>query len=526
MKRAWRMAVATNRRLPHSVKRAAATILSDTQQRRISAASRLRTTGTPPERPIGAKFEITHRCNLLCGFCYTDSPAATQTKGHELSDDEWLATIDAALDLGIIEAVITGGEPFLRRDLCLTTVRRLSDAGVAVIITTNGWFVDDRIAQTLARLPGVVVNISLDGAAPELHDVGRGIEGSWLRAVEALDLLLGHGVAVRVNHVVTPANHAHLDAFLDSMWLLGVRAMRITPVRPIGGSTRTGSWEVDAGHVAEVVAAFRRHHANPPNVRCFTDQEGLSDTLAKAPATLLIKPDGSVLTASELPFVYGSAIDDGLARCWDNIRELWDSPMVRSWVESALGVSDRPKDHIAYRDPDTQLAGTATPQSPRRNTSAKATLPTAVSTDLTESLRASRRQLTDRALARRYDPSPARWSGDRSGVRYVRTASGHRCVLNPMTGRVLEAVGGTTPEKAVSRLAAQYPNIDRDRLTADVLDAVSDLIERELLVPIPAAPRRRRRSLVVSAARADTNGPPAGPLDDLTRPGITAEAAE
>ncbi len=519
MKKAWRAAVETNRHLPHSVKRMAAPLIGDARQRRISAATRLDNVTTPPERPIGVKLEITHRCNLLCGFCYTDSPAATQTKGHELTDDEWFTAIDTALDLGIIESVITGGEPLLRKDLTLAATRRLSEAGVAVIITTNGWFVDERVARELSELPGVVVNISLDGATAELHDAGRGIAGSWQRAVDALDLLLEHGVEVRVNHVVTPANHAHLDAFLESMWLLGVRAMRVTPVRPIGGSTRAGSWGVDAGHVAEVVADFRRRHGLPTNVRCFTDQEGLSETLALAPRTMLVKPDGSVLTASELPFVYGSATADGLARCWDNIREQWNSPTVRDWVESALGVTGRPVAHVAYRDPDTQLAGTPTPTPPVRTTSAKATLPTTAPPDLAESLQASRRALVDCALARRYDPAPARWSGDRSGSRYVRTAAGHRLVLSPMSGRVLDAVGGSTAAAAVTTLRSQYPSVDPERLTTDVLDSVADLVARELLVPVPSASPRRRRSLAVSSARPD-----AGELG-IDRPEGAASAA-
>ena len=42
-----------------------------------------------PERPVGAKLEITYACNLRCGFCYTDSPRRTLQRTPELSDEQW-----------------------------------------------------------------------------------------------------------------------------------------------------------------------------------------------------------------------------------------------------------------------------------------------------------------------------------------------------------------------------------------------------------------------------------------------------
>ena len=89
------------------------------------AVRRLRPLGAQPlhrpeiARPIGLKAELTHRCNLRCGHCYTDSPRRTLEGVTDLSDDEWRAIVGEALELGIIEAVITGGEPLLRRELAL-----------------------------------------------------------------------------------------------------------------------------------------------------------------------------------------------------------------------------------------------------------------------------------------------------------------------------------------------------------------------------------------------------------------------
>jgi pyrroloquinoline quinone biosynthesis protein E len=72
--------------------------------------------------PLGAKFEVTHRCNLRCGFCYTDSPRRTIERPTDLDAQAWAAIADDALGLGIVEAVVTGGEPLMRADLALGLV--------------------------------------------------------------------------------------------------------------------------------------------------------------------------------------------------------------------------------------------------------------------------------------------------------------------------------------------------------------------------------------------------------------------
>src|SRR3954447_127351 len=103
----------------------------------------------PPERPIGAKLELTYACNLRCGFCYTDSPRRTLQRTPELSDEEWRRGGRGALELGIVGALVPGGEPFLRRELTLEAVETLAAAGVGVTLNTNGWFVDEEIAARL-----------------------------------------------------------------------------------------------------------------------------------------------------------------------------------------------------------------------------------------------------------------------------------------------------------------------------------------------------------------------------------------
>src|SRR5436190_19792318 len=85
-----------------------------------------------PDRPIGAKLELTYACNLRCGFCYTDSPRRTLQRSVDLPDEDWRRVVRETLGLGILEAVVTGGEPLLRKDLTLELIETLASGGVGV----------------------------------------------------------------------------------------------------------------------------------------------------------------------------------------------------------------------------------------------------------------------------------------------------------------------------------------------------------------------------------------------------------
>ena len=208
-----------------------------------------------PERPIGAKLEITYHCNLRCGFCYTDSPRRTLARSVEMDDEQWRRIVSQAIELGLIEAVVTGGEPLLRRELTLETVERLTAAGMMVTLNTNGWFLDAEAADRLAGA-GVRVHVSLDGASAELHDASRGVPGSWRRAVQAIDLMLARGGRVQVAHVVTPRNEATFDEFLEQMRVLAPTSVRVVPVGLLGAAAREGRWGVDFERVHATVGHF------------------------------------------------------------------------------------------------------------------------------------------------------------------------------------------------------------------------------------------------------------------------------
>jgi MoaA/NifB/PqqE/SkfB family radical SAM enzyme len=454
----------------------------------------------PPERPIGAKLEITYACNLRCGFCYTDSPRHTLQRTPELSDQEWREVVRQSLELGIVEAVVTGGEPFLRRELTLETIETLASAGVGVTVNTNGWFVDEEVATRLGALRGVTAHVSLDGARAGLHDGSRGVPGSWRRAVEGIDRLLGTGVGVCVVHVVTPANAAAVPDLLEQMWALGVPWLRVTPVVVTGAAARAGEWKVSWRALEQAVGEFRRRHGEAMRI---VVQPGTGGSVSlqgrEAPGSYLVRPNGDVRPDSMRPFTFGNAARDGVAACWQAIRAGWDDERINRWAEALKRPEDLAKsDLVAYLDDEVPVAGRptdGTTEEPKLG-GRDATVPEPTppeSADPAGELLEAREKVRELAAARRYRLAPLRSTGSRR-QRFVRLAGdGTYLRLNESGGVVMDALDGGTLADAASALQARYA-IDEERAREDAEATVRDLLRRGVVMtaaasgPQPAEP--------------------------------------
>jgi len=455
-----------------------------------------------PERPIGAKLELTYACNLRCGFCYTDSPRRTLQRTPELSDEDWRQVVGEALELGIVEAVVTGGEPFLRRELALEVVETLAAADVGVTLNTNGWFVDEEIAARLGSLRGVTAHVSVDGARAGLHDSSRGVPGSWRRAIEGIDHLLSAGVGVCAVHVVTPSNADAVGGFLEQMWTLGVPWVRITPVVVNGAAARGGNWKVSRGALRRTAEEFEERRGTAMRI---TVQAATGGTLSlqgrAAPGSFLVRPNGDVRPDSLRPFTFGNAARDGVAACWAALREGWDDERINRWAAGMKGPGDLPKaDLVAYLDDevsvagDLQAGGLSGPTAPAETSSGHSSggrdapvpektppKPVDPATELLE----AEEKVRGLAAARRYRHAALRWSGSER-QRFVRLAGdGSYLRLNESGAVVMDALDGGTLADAASALRARY-GIDAERARQDAVAAARDLQKRGVVMAAAA----------------------------------------
>lgn len=111
------------------------------------------------------RISLTDRCSLRCTYCMPAQGLPWLAKPTLLSTEELIRLVRIAVDLGIEEVRLTGGEPLLRRDL-VDVVSGIAALGVEVSMTTNALGLD-KMAQSLVDAGLTRVNISLDTLNPE-----------------------------------------------------------------------------------------------------------------------------------------------------------------------------------------------------------------------------------------------------------------------------------------------------------------------------------------------------------------------
>ncbi len=185
-------------------------------------------------------FYTNYQCNLACRYCLTSS--SPHVPKRELDSATILALADDAVRLGFGAFGVTGGEPFVRRDmpeLVAALARRLP-----VVVLTNGTlfterFVVERLLQ-LATLP-VALLISIDAARATQNDRYRGI-GSHARALSGLARLRAHGLHVRIGATLMDAQGAHISALRELALAYGIQSedQIVRPMMARGAAAAAG----------------------------------------------------------------------------------------------------------------------------------------------------------------------------------------------------------------------------------------------------------------------------------------------
>jgi uncharacterized radical SAM superfamily Fe-S cluster-containing enzyme len=166
-------------------------------------------------RPVGSRLWLytNFDCNLHCDYCCVrSSPTAPR---RELGLARVQRITREAAELGVKEIFVTGGEPFLQEDIGEILISCAAAAPTTVL--TNGMLFTGRRAESLRALPRdrIVLQISLDSATPELHDLHRG-PGTWARTREGIQRARALGFRVRLAATVSTDTEAEaFRQFLD-----------------------------------------------------------------------------------------------------------------------------------------------------------------------------------------------------------------------------------------------------------------------------------------------------------------------
>lgn len=150
---------------------------------------------TTYKSPFCLVWEITDTCNLKCSHCRASAKKSSEFIPNPKLEER---IIDEIIKNDILVVNISGGEPLLHPD-CVSFVKKLSDEGVHVGLSTNG-ILFPKYAKALKEANLGFVQISLDGSE-QVHNKFRNSNSAFKKAVEALRLAKKMGFRVQLNCV-------------------------------------------------------------------------------------------------------------------------------------------------------------------------------------------------------------------------------------------------------------------------------------------------------------------------------------
>ncbi|GBQ27059.1 pyrroloquinoline quinone biosynthesis protein PqqE [Acidiphilium acidophilum] len=183
----------------------------------------------PP--PLAMLMELTHRCPLKCPYC--SNPLGLDRARDELDTATWQRVISEAAGIGILQAHFSGGEPMVRQDLP-DLIRHARTEGLYTNLITSAVLLDQRRMTALAEAGLDHVQISFQGAEPDMADRIAGLDRAHEKKLAAARLVREAGLALTINAVVHRQNLDQLPAMLDLAIASGAQRIEVAHVQYYG----------------------------------------------------------------------------------------------------------------------------------------------------------------------------------------------------------------------------------------------------------------------------------------------------
>lgn len=280
--------------------------------------------------PIGGNFELTPRCNFNCPMCYVHR----QNAEGELTGGQWIELARQARDGGMIFALLTGGEPFLRKDF-FQIYSQMKAMGILVSINSNGALLNGSIREQLIADPPMRLNISLYGGCRETYRKMCGRD-AFEQVVENIRALKEAGVDVRLNVSLTPDNYRDLDRIFAISREMNIPAKATSYMYPPVRLSDAPAYRLSAEDAAKCMVQWDRLRLEPEEFalraaaygtcsaelegECGADvNEGVSCRAGRS--SFWLTWDGRMLPCGMMPGPESRPLEVGFGEAWAQLRQ-------------------------------------------------------------------------------------------------------------------------------------------------------------------------------------------------------------
>jgi len=209
-------------------------------------------------------WEATRACNLNCVHC--GSPRETWVRKNELSTEEVIGAfyqIAKDFDLSKFHHInITGGEPFVRKDL-IDILKQISKVPQYrnIAIQTNGIYIyeNPQVLEELRQYGVTGIGVSIDGLR-ETHDSFRRKKGCFDKAMEAARRGVEAGLVVTVSTVAHAKNIEEIPKLYEEVKQFHPRFFRVMIIDPIGRAELNNEYLLSPEQTRQVIDFLKQKH--------------------------------------------------------------------------------------------------------------------------------------------------------------------------------------------------------------------------------------------------------------------------
>jgi len=180
--------------------------------------------------PFLVVWDFTHKCNLSCKHCYSNSGGIRE---EELTTAQAKEVVDQLGDAGVTALAFSGGEPLTRQDFFEVAAHAV-ERGLYVSVATNGTLLTREMARKLKQAKIHYVEISIDGATAATHDTFRGVPGAFDKAVTGLKHAVAEDLCACIATTATKNNIGEVPAIIDLAIEIGVERFTFFNFVPTG----------------------------------------------------------------------------------------------------------------------------------------------------------------------------------------------------------------------------------------------------------------------------------------------------
>lgn len=299
--------------------------------------------------PLGGTFELTARCSLKCKMCYVRlDPAQVKALGRELTAAEWIGLGKDAERAGMVNLLLTGGEPLLRQDFT-EIYSALCQMGFIITLNTNATLMSKEYLRLFSKYPPTAVAVTLYGAEPETYHKICGDPDGFDKTIRGLEMFADLPVSLEVRTTFVQDNMHELDAIRSIANRYTKRyAINVMVNKAVRGATaKVESCRMTPVQAMEVAMANKRYYEElnrsdeqaidtPVEERMNqAEEEKKRDIGVQLPPVVLnclatkascwIAWDGKMLPCGNFATTYTLPLEEGFGVAWERLPRLFET---------------------------------------------------------------------------------------------------------------------------------------------------------------------------------------------------------